>query len=291
VVQETGRREGPGGSLGGYGVLITGGGSGIGLACARRLLNDGATVTLAGRSAERLDSAAQQLAGEAEGRLGSIPADVTDEAQVVEAVSYADTPGAPLRGVIACAGGSETIGPLTAIDRDAWDRTLATNLTGTFLTIKAAAPVMVRNGGGSLVGISSVASSNTHRWFGAYGVAKAGIDHLCMLAADELGASGVRVNSIRPGLVRTELVGVLMSDPAVLDDYLACTPLGRTGEPEDIAELARFLIGPESSWITGQTINADGGHSLRRGPDISALLEPVFGAEALRGVVPPPSRQ
>jgi len=277
--------------LHGYGILVTGGGSGIGLACARRLVSDGAAVTIAGRSPERLEAAVTELETFApgDGLVGMLSTDVTDEAQVCEAVGLADAlgkrHGGGLKGVVACAGGSETIGPLTLTLREGWDRTLATNLTGTFLAIKHAAPRMAKAGAGSIVGISSIASSNTHRWFGAYGVAKAAIDHLCMLAADELGASGIRVNSIRPGLVETGLVVGLMGSPAVLQDYLDCTPLGRFGQPEDVANLARFLIGPESSWITGQTINADGGHSLRRGPDIRPLVEPVFGAEALRGVV------
>lgn len=281
-----------GGTLEGHGVLVTGGGSGIGLASAARLVADGASVTIAGRSAERLAGAVDQLVadGADPALVGQVVADVADEEQVRAAVAEAHRRaaegGGALRGVIACAGGSETIGPLTMIDRERWDRTLATNLTGTFLVIKHAAPLMVEAGGGSIVGISSIASSNTHPWFGAYGVAKAGIDHLCQLAADELGASGIRVNTIRPGLVQTDMVVGLMSSPAVVEDYLACTPLGRIGQPSDIAELARFLIGPESSWITGQTINADGGHSLRRGPNIRALIEPVFGADALRGAMP-----
>ncbi|HZU71874.1 MAG TPA: SDR family oxidoreductase [Acidimicrobiales bacterium] len=293
------------GTLDGYGVLVTGGGSGIGLACARRLVADGAAVVVAGRSEERLKAAVAELeeASPGPGRVGLAAADVTDEARVAEAVAVAhqlgQANGGGLRGVIACAGGSETIGPLTLTALDRWNRTLATNLTGTFLAIKHSAPLMAAGGGGSIIGISSIASSNTHRWFGAYGVAKAAIDHLCMLAADELGASGIRVNSIRPGLVETGLVTGLMGNQAVLEDYLACTPLGRIGQPEDIADLARFLIGPESSWVTGQTINADGGHSLRRGPDIRPLVEPIFGPDALRGletrssrarVVPPADR-
>jgi enoyl-[acyl-carrier-protein] reductase (NADH) len=72
----------------------------------------------------------------------------------------------------------------------------------------------------------------------------------------------------------------------VLDDYLACTPLHRVGEPEDVAALVRFLIGPEAGWITGQNVGVDGGHSIRRGPDMSGLLDGVFGADGLRGIVP-----
>ena len=114
--------------------------------------------------------------------------------------------------------------------------------------------------------------------------AKAALDHLCQLAADELGASGVRVNTVRPGLVDTELVALITTEGPVLDDYLACMPISRVGKPDDVARLVRFLLGPESEWITGQTIGVDGGHSLRRGPDLSGVLEPLFGEAGLRGV-------
>jgi hypothetical protein len=184
--------------------------------------------------------------------------------------------------VVHCAGGSETIGPVTQIDSDAWRRTVDLNVNGTMYLLKHSAREMVRSGSGSFVGISSIAASNVHRWFGAYGVSKAALDHLMMLGADELGPSWVRVNGIRPGLIRTELVEVLLSSPEVSEDYRQCTPLPRTGEVEDVANLAMFLLSDAASWITGQVINVDGGHGLRRGPDLSGMLEPLFGADALR---------
>jgi NAD(P)-dependent dehydrogenase (short-subunit alcohol dehydrogenase family) len=190
-----------------------------------------------------------------------------------------------LDGIVSSAGGSETIGPITQIDTEAWRRTVDLNLTGTMLTIKHGARVMARQGHGSIVAISSIAGGTTHRWFGAYGPAKAGLEMLCMVAADELGASGVRVNTVRPGLTNTELVEAITAPGPVRDDYLDCMPLARVGEPEDVAGLVRFLIGPESAWITGQNIGVDGGHALRRGPDLSGVLEGVFGADGLRGVV------
>jgi NAD(P)-dependent dehydrogenase (short-subunit alcohol dehydrogenase family) len=214
-----------------------------------------------------------------------VPADVTDEDALAAAVAAAADPTGRLEGIVVSAGGSETIGPLTQVDAGAWRRTVDLNLTGTLLTIKHGARIMARQGGGSIVAISSVAGAVTHRWFGAYGPAKAGIDMLCRVAADELGASGIRVNSVRPGLTRTDLVEAITAPGPVLDDYLACTPLGRIGEPEDVANLVRFLLGPEASWITGENISVDGGHAVRRGPDMSGLLEGVFGADGLRGVV------
>jgi NAD(P)-dependent dehydrogenase (short-subunit alcohol dehydrogenase family) len=187
--------------------------------------------------------------------------------------------------VVHCAGGSETIGPITQIDSEAWRRTVDLNVNGTMYVLKHAARELVRGGGGSFVGISSIAASNTHRWFGAYGVTKSAVDHMMQLAADELGPSWVRVNSIRPGLIRTDLVVPITESPELSADYRQCTPLPRVGEVEDVANLAMFLLSDAASWITGQCINVDGGHILRRGPDFSAMLEPAFGAEGLRGVV------
>ncbi|HET6951970.1 MAG TPA: SDR family oxidoreductase [Acidimicrobiales bacterium] len=273
--------------LAGYAAFVTGGGSGIGLACATRLAAEGATVTITGRSPDRLAAgvAAIEAAASPGATVRAVPADVTDEAALAAAVAAATEATGRLDGIVISAGGSETIGPLTQVDVEAWRRTVDLNLTGTMLTIKHGARVMARQGGGSIVAISSVAGAVSHRWFGAYGPAKAGMDMLCKVAADELGASGIRVNTVRPGLTRTDLVEPITAPGPALDDYLACTPLGRIGEPEDVAALVRFLLGPEASWITGENISVDGGHAVRRGPDISGLLEGVFGADGLRGLV------
>jgi NAD(P)-dependent dehydrogenase (short-subunit alcohol dehydrogenase family) len=277
--------------------LVTGGGSGIGKGVAAGLAAAGANVTIIGRNAERLASAAGEIkAASAAGDTGAASAagdvafesvDVTDEEQVARVVEAVVARSGRLHGVVHCAGGSETIGPVTQIDSEAWRRTVDLNVNGTMYLIKHSAREMVRAGGGSFVGISSIAASNVHRWFGAYGVSKSALDHLMLLAADELGPSWVRVNGIRPGLIRTELVEVLLSSPEVSEDYRQCTPLPRTGEVEDVANLAMFLLSDAASWITGQLINVDGGHGLRRGPDLSGMLEPLFGADGLRGVVAP----
>lgn len=267
--------------------LVTGGGSGIGKAVAAGLVAAGASVMIVGRNADRLAAAVTEIESTkaSGGAIRYEPADVTDEDEVARAVDAVTAWHGRLHGVVHCAGGSQTIGPITQIDSEAWRRTVDLNVNGTMYVLKHSARELVRGGGGSFVGISSIAASNTHRWFGAYGVTKSAVDHLMMLAADELGPSWVRVNGIRPGLIRTDLVAAITDSPQLSEDYRICTPLPRVGEVEDIANMAMFLLSDAAGWVTGQIINVDGGHLLRRGPDFTAMLEPVFGADGLRGVV------
>jgi NAD(P)-dependent dehydrogenase (short-subunit alcohol dehydrogenase family) len=267
--------------------LVTGGGSGIGKGVAAGLAASGASVMIVGRNADRLASAVKEIESVAAdgGSVRYEPTDVTNEEEVVRAVDAATAWHGRLDGAVHCAGGSETIGPITQIDSEAWRRTVDLNVNGTMYVLKHVARELVRGGGGSFVGISSIAASNTHRWFGAYGVSKSAIDHMMQLAADELGPSWVRVNCIRPGLIRTDLVAPVLDSPELSEDYRLCTPLPRAGETEDIANMAMFLLSDAASYVTGQVINVDGGVLVRRGPDYSAMLEPVFGADGLRGVV------
>ena len=268
--------------------LVTGGGSGIGKGVAAGLVAAGASVMIVGRNADRLAAAVEEIESldSDGGAIRYEPADVTNEDEVTRAVDAATAWHGRLNGVVHSAGGSLTVGPLTHTDSEAWRQTVDLNVNGTMYVLKHAARELVRGGGGSFVGISSIAASNTHRWFGPYGVTKSAIDHMMMLATDELGESWVRFNSIRPGLIRTDLVAAsVIESPELSADYALCTPLPRTGEVEDVANLAMFLLSDAASWITGQCINVDGGHILRRGPDFSSLMEPMFGADALRGVI------
>jgi NAD(P)-dependent dehydrogenase (short-subunit alcohol dehydrogenase family) len=273
------------GSLDGYSVLVTGGGSGIGYACAQRLVDDGAAVTICGRTAERLVAAAESLrdAGDDKAVARSvewIAADVTSEPQVEAAVQRAvEHGGGRLDGGVGSAGGSRHLGPIVLADVDAVRATLDLNVISTFLLIKHSAEMLAASGRGSFVGISSHAGRDTFRYMGAYGAAKAGLDMMVRVAADELGGAGVRVNSVLPGVVDTEIMGAITGGSPVLDSYYEEIPLHRVGQPEEIAAFVRFLIGPESSWITGQNLSIDGGQSVRKGADYGAFAKAAFGSD------------
>jgi len=275
------------GSLDGYGVLVTGGGTGIGKACAAALAADGAAVTICGRTEDRLVAAAAEIAGSAGagGSIRHVVCDVTNEDSVQAALAVAAEPTGGLRGVVANAGGGGGMGPMHLLDTEEYIRVLHLNVMGTMLCVKHSIPMLRAAGGGSFVGMSSIAGQVTHPWFGAYPVAKAGIEAMMRNAADEFGAAKIRFNAIRPGFVATEIMEGIPRDSGVYASYIENTPLGDVGQPEDVGSLARFLIGPESRWITGQCINIDGGHSLRRGPQFTEFFAGL-GDDVLHGELP-----
>jgi NAD(P)-dependent dehydrogenase (short-subunit alcohol dehydrogenase family) len=269
-------------------VLVTGGGTGIGRACAAQLAADGAAVTICGRTEAKLAAAAKTIAAVAAhgGSVQYAVADVTDEESVKALVARALGPTGRLDGVVANAGGGGGLGPYHLQDTREFLRVLHLNVLGTMLCVKHSVPHLVAAGGGSFVGMSSIAGNLTHPYFGAYCVGKAGIEHMMRNAADEFGPRRVRFNAIRPGFIATEIMAGIPRDGAVYQSYIRNTPLDDVGQPEDVAMLARFLIGPESRWITGQCINVDGGHGLRRGPDFSSFIEPALGRDVLLGKLP-----
>jgi len=264
-------------SLAGQSALITGGGSGIGLACATRLTRDGASVVLAARSAEKLDAAAGGLR-EAGATVHTIVCDVTDEAQVHAACALASEVGRYT--MVVANAGTGSAAPLHLTTLDDWNNVIGVNLTGAFLTIKHSAVHLARAGGGAIVAISSIAAPRTHRYMTPYCVSKAGLEMLVQQAADELGSVGIRANAVRPSLVPTDISVGLTGSPEIVADYLDQMPLGRLGTVDDIANSVRFLLGEESNWITGQCISTDGGHHLRRGPNLTPLMELIMGPDA-----------
>lgn len=282
------RSKRPAGGLEGGAVLVTGGGTGIGRACAAALAADGAAVTICGRTQAKLEDAATRIR-ESAGCGGSVQiavADVTEEAQVEAAVAKALEPTGQLHGCVANAGGGGGMGPYQVQEQAEFLRVLHLNVLGTMLCMKHTIPHMVAAGGGSFVGMSSIAGHLTHPYFGAYCAGKAGIEAMMRNAADEFGPSKLRFNAIAPGFIATEIMEFIPRDSETYRSYIENTPLDDVGQPEDVGALARFLIGPESRWITGTVIDVDGGHHLRRGPDFGPFIEPSLGPDVMRGKVP-----
>ena len=263
--------------LAGQVALVTGGGSGIGLGCARELVADGATVVLAARNTDRLATAADELRAIAEGgaQVHTVACDVTDEDSVAAACQT--TNGLGRFTMVVANAGFGTGGPIHLTQLTDWNAIMATNLTGAFLTIKHAVPHLALNGGGSIVAVSSIAGPVTHRFMTPYDVTKAGLEMLIRQTADELGCRNIRANAVRPGLVPTDATEAMVNYPPVVDDYLSQMPIARVGTTQDVGRLVRFLLGDESSWITGTCISVDGGHHLRRGPNIEPFMEMALG--------------
>lgn len=252
--------------LEGQHAIITGGGSGIGLACAAAFAADGAQVTLIGRNEQRLKIAAAELGK----GVRYAAADVADESQFEAAIQQANA-FQPLTIAVANAGMGGAA-PFLHTPSEDWQAILHTNLDGTFYTLKHAGLALAENGGGAMCAVSSIAGLRTHKLMSAYCTSKAAIDALVRNTADELGSAGIRVNSVCPGLVETELSSGLHESEPMRDDYLSCMPISRVGQPTDIAQAVRFLCGPESSWISGATLPVDGGHHLRRGPNLEVMV-------------------
>jgi NAD(P)-dependent dehydrogenase (short-subunit alcohol dehydrogenase family) len=273
---------GPGaGGIAGWSILVTGGGSGIGLATAERFAAEGAHVTICGRTEQKLADAVKRLESVAGDGASAryVVADVTDEAQVTAAVAATCEATGRIDGLFACAGGSLHLGSVLTADVAAVRATVDLNLMGSVICVKQGAlamqiqaPDAARGGRGAIVLMSSGAGRFPHPHLWAYGVSKAGIGFLAETAGEELGPLGIRVNAVAPGIIDDELMSFITGGGPLLDDYLAQMPLGRVGTVDDVAAAVRYLIGPESSFVTGETLGVDGGHHLRRGADYSLLF-------------------
>ena len=263
-------------------VFITGGGSGIGLACARAFAGDGANVLIMGRGEERLEKAAIELeAIPNAGIINTYVGSVAHEKDVEAAVESASVEGS--LDIAVANAGLGGLSPIMATESKNWDEVIQTNLNGTFYTIKHAGRSMARSSGGAICAISSIAGLRTHRFMGPYCASKAGIDMLVKNSADELGSMKIRVNSVCPGLVDTELASGLINAEPVLNDYLDCMPISRPGVVSDVSNAVRFLCGSDASWITGVVLSVDGGHHLRRGPNVEPFSRALFGDDVTEG--------
>jgi NAD(P)-dependent dehydrogenase (short-subunit alcohol dehydrogenase family) len=248
--------------------LVTGGGSGIGEALCRLLAREGAAVTVLDRDAD----GAHRVAAEVGGRAAVV--DVRDGDAVTAAVRDAADAMGGLTDLVNNAGIGTAKGLLDYSDKE-WDLLVAVNLTGTFNGIRAAGPIMLEAGRGSIVNNASLTGVRPTRGEAPYSAAKAGVLALTQSAALEL-APAVRVNAVAPGMIRTPLTEIIATN----DEWRAAaesgTPAGRIGDADEVAEVIAFLASDAASYVTGQTIVVDGG-SLLPSLQSDALLRAVSG--------------
>ena len=233
--------------------LVVGGSGGIGAAVAKQLASRGGLVTITGRDAGRLAAACSETGAE------TFELEARDSAAVDSVVQEVHHRHARLDGVVNCAG-SILLKPAHLISDDEFAETLAVNLVTAFNVLRAAARIMTRQpGGGSIVLCSSVAARRGLTNHEAIAAAKAGVEGLALAAAASYARTQVRVNCVAPGLTRTALTASLTQNEAVAKASAAMHPLGRIGEPEEVASAICWLLDPAQSWVTGQVIGVDGG--------------------------------
>jgi len=245
-------------SIEGKVALITGGSRGIGLATALELANSGAAgVVITSRKAENIEAAKTELvaAGAGGDRILAIEARADDEEAAGRAVAATIERFGSVDILVNNAGTNPAAGMLMEVDLGALDKTWSVNMRAPLLWVRAAHHAWMDKNGGAIVNVASVAGLRPSPFMGAYNISKAGLIHMTKQLAMEL-APKTRVNAVAPGVVKTRLAGALLVDEA---STARMHPLGRVGEPDDVARLITFLASDASSWMTGAIIPVDGG--------------------------------
>jgi meso-butanediol dehydrogenase / (S,S)-butanediol dehydrogenase / diacetyl reductase len=238
--------------------IITGGGSGIGKAIAQAFVREGAKVVIAGRDRGKLERAAAEIGGEC-------LAVISDVSKTSDVQKLVDAALGKFQRINVLVNNAAVLLPGTAesISEEQFDQTFNINVRGLWLLSRAALPHMREGGGGSIINIGSVLSMLGARSRVAYSASKGAVLAMTRAMALDHAAENIRVNCICPGIVETELVAKFNTDEAVRRQRLAMHPLGRFGQPEDVAGLAVFLASDESAWITGTAQTVDGGYSAQ----------------------------
>ena len=236
--------------------IITGGATGIGLACARLFVKEGARVVIFGRRQDRLDQAHAEI-GDA---VLTIQGDITRDEDTRQLVEKTVTQLGKVDILINNAG-IFTGGPIHETDDAVWDQTFDVNMRGVFQLTRKVLPHMIKQGAGSIVHISSILGMVAVPQTAAYNASKAAVIQFSKSIAVEYGAQGIRSNALCPGMIETEMTEELRQDTALMAEFLKGYPLGRFGQPEEVAQACLFLASDESAFITGATLPIDGGYT------------------------------
>lgn len=250
----------------GRGVIITGGGTGIGLATARQLARLGASVAIASRGVEELEAAATRIREESGGRCIAVPADVKDEDAIVRLVERARSEFGRIDVLVNNAGGTR-MAPLEQIPTKGWDSIFDLNVRSTYICTREVGQHMIAQRRGAIVNVSSGAGITGVMGGAHYSAAKSAVQMFTRVTAAEWGKHGIRVNCVAPGAIASERAlaawRVANLDPAALQG----NPLRRTGTPDEIANMIVFLASDAASFVSGQTIAVNGGPVLPGIPD------------------------
>ena len=241
--------------------LLTGASRGIGRAIAQRLAGAGARVVVSSRKLENVQPVADEIRA-AGGEALAVEAHVGDPAAVEALVARSVEAYGRLDVVVNNAATNPHFGRLLSADGGQWDKILDTNTKAAFRLCQAAVPHLEAGGGGKIINMASVAGLQPSPGMGLYGISKAALIMLTRQLAMELGPANIQVNAIAPGVIETRFSRLLWQTPQISDPILARMPLGRFGQPDDVAGLALYLASPASDYVTGAVFVVDGGLSV-----------------------------
>jgi NAD(P)-dependent dehydrogenase (short-subunit alcohol dehydrogenase family) len=241
--------------------LVTGSSRGIGLGIVKRFAQHGARVVVSSRKADACERARAEIEA-AGGEALAFACNIGDKAQLQALVDATVERFGGLDVLVVNAAVNPYFGPLAGIGDDAFDKIMGSNVRSSVWLCNMALPHIAARGGGSVILLSSIAGLKGSRLLGAYGISKAADMQLARNLAVEWGPKNVRVNTLAPGIIRTDFAKALYENPAIYEQALALYPLGRLGEVDDVSGAAVFLASAAGAFVTGQTLTIDGGTTV-----------------------------